>query len=135
MALRYPNSSPGASRHVRLRCYLGRTNQGGYGAGIGCDERDPDATVPGRSPYRRVRAQLRGHRLARIGAPRGTPAKIIDQLNGAINAGLADPKFKSRFNDLGAETFAGSPADFSNFVVDYTEKWAKIIRAAGVKAE
>jgi tripartite-type tricarboxylate transporter receptor subunit TctC len=70
-----------------------------------------------------------------IGAPRSTPAEIIDKLNGAINAGLADPKFKSRFNDLGAETFAGSPADFGKFIVDYTEKWAKVIRAAGVKAE
>jgi tripartite-type tricarboxylate transporter receptor subunit TctC len=70
-----------------------------------------------------------------VGAPRGTPAEIVDKLNGAINAGLADPKFKSRFNDLGAETFAGSPADFGNFIVDYTAKWAKTIRAAGVKAD
>jgi len=70
-----------------------------------------------------------------IGAPRGTPADIIDKLNGAINAGLAEPKFKSLFNDLGAETFAGSPADFGRFVVDYTEKWAKVIRMAGVRAE
>ena len=70
-----------------------------------------------------------------IGAPRNTPVEIIDKLNGAINAGLADPKFRSRFNDLGAETFAGSPADFGNFIADYTAKWAKIIRAAGVKAE
>jgi tripartite-type tricarboxylate transporter receptor subunit TctC len=70
-----------------------------------------------------------------VGAPRGTPAEIIDKLNGAINAGLSDPKFKSRLNDLGAETFAGSPADFGTFIVDYTEKWAKVIRAAGVKAE
>ena len=70
-----------------------------------------------------------------VGAPRSTPADIIDKLNGAINAGLADPEFKSRFNDLGAETFAGSPADFGNFIADYTAKWAKIIRAAGVKAE
>jgi tripartite-type tricarboxylate transporter receptor subunit TctC len=70
-----------------------------------------------------------------IGAPRGTPADIIDKLNGAINAGLADPRFKSRFNDLGAETFAGSPADFGRFIIDYIEKWAKVIRTAGVKAE
>jgi tripartite-type tricarboxylate transporter receptor subunit TctC len=70
-----------------------------------------------------------------IGAPKGTPADIVDKLNSAINDGLADPKYKSRFNDLGAETFAGSPADFGKFVVDYTEKWAKVIRAAGVKAE
>ena len=70
-----------------------------------------------------------------IGAPKGTPAEIVDKLNGAINAGLADPKFKSRFNELGAETFTGSPADFGKFVADYTETWAKVIRAAGVKAE
>jgi tripartite-type tricarboxylate transporter receptor subunit TctC len=70
-----------------------------------------------------------------IGAPRSTPTEIIDKLNSPINAGLADPKFKSRFYDLGAETFAGSPADFGKFIVDYTEKWAKVIRAAGVKAE
>jgi tripartite-type tricarboxylate transporter receptor subunit TctC len=70
-----------------------------------------------------------------IGAPRGTPPDVIDKLNGAINAGLADPRFKARFNDLGAETFATSPAEFGRFIVDYTEKWAKIIRAAGIKAE
>jgi tripartite-type tricarboxylate transporter receptor subunit TctC len=70
-----------------------------------------------------------------IGAPKGTPADIIDKLNSAINAGLADPKFKSRFNHLGGETFAGSPADFGRFIVAYTEKWAPVIRAAGIKAE
>jgi tripartite-type tricarboxylate transporter receptor subunit TctC len=70
-----------------------------------------------------------------IGAPRGTPGEIIDKLNAAINAGLADPRYKSRLNDLGAEIFAGSPADFGKFIVDYTGSWAKIIRAAGVKAE
>jgi tripartite-type tricarboxylate transporter receptor subunit TctC len=70
-----------------------------------------------------------------IGAPRNTPADIIDKLNGAINAGLADPKLKFRFADLGAETFANSPAGFGKFIADYSEKWAKVIRAAGVKAE
>jgi tripartite-type tricarboxylate transporter receptor subunit TctC len=70
-----------------------------------------------------------------IGAPRNTPPEIIEKLNSAINAGLADPKFKGRFNDLGAEIFGGSPADFGKFIVDYTEKWAPVIRAAGVKAE
>ena len=70
-----------------------------------------------------------------MGAPRSTPAEIIDKLNSTINAGLADPKFKSRFTDLGAEIFTGSPADFGKFIVDYTEKWAKVIRAAGIKAE
>jgi tripartite-type tricarboxylate transporter receptor subunit TctC len=70
-----------------------------------------------------------------IGAPKNTPVDIIDKLNSAINAGLAEPKYKSRFTDLGAEIFAGSPADFGRFIVDYTEKWAPVIRAAGIKAE
>jgi tripartite-type tricarboxylate transporter receptor subunit TctC len=70
-----------------------------------------------------------------IGAPKNTPAEIINKLNSEINAGLVDPKLKSRFADLGAETFPNSPADFGKFIVDYTEKWAKVIRAAGVKAE
>ena len=70
-----------------------------------------------------------------IGAPKNTPMDIIGKLNSAINAGLAEPKYKSRFTDLGAEIFAGSPADFGKFIVDYTEKWAKVIRAAGIKTE
>jgi tripartite-type tricarboxylate transporter receptor subunit TctC len=70
-----------------------------------------------------------------IGAPKNTAADIIDKLNSEINAGLADPKLKSRFAGLGAETFATSPAQFGKFIVDYTEKWARVIRAAGVKVE
>jgi tripartite-type tricarboxylate transporter receptor subunit TctC len=70
-----------------------------------------------------------------IGAPKGTPTEIIAKLNAAINAGLVDPRFKSRFTDLGAETFSGSPADFGKFIVDFTQKWAPIIRAAGIKPE
>jgi tripartite-type tricarboxylate transporter receptor subunit TctC len=70
-----------------------------------------------------------------IGAPKNTPTDIINKLNSEINAGLADPKLKARFADLGAETFANSPAQFGQFIADYTEKWATVIRAAGVKAE
>ena len=70
-----------------------------------------------------------------IGAPKGTPADIVDKLNREINAGLADPKLKARFADLGAEIFTNTPAGFGKFIADYTEMWAKIIRAAGVKVE
>lgn len=70
-----------------------------------------------------------------IGAPRNTAPEIINTLNRTINAGLTDPKFISQFNNLGAEIFAGSPADFGQFIVDYTEKWAKVIRAAGIKVD
>ena len=70
-----------------------------------------------------------------IGAPVNTPPEIVGILNKQVNAALADPTFKARLADLGAEPFAGSPAEFGKFIVDYTEKWGKLIRAAGIKAE
>ena len=70
-----------------------------------------------------------------IGAPRNTPAEIIDKLNKAINAGFADPKLKARLADLGGTVLPGSPADFGKFIADETEKWGKVIRAANIKAE
>jgi tripartite-type tricarboxylate transporter receptor subunit TctC len=68
-----------------------------------------------------------------IGAPRNTPTEIIEKLNTDINAGLADPKLKTRFADLGATVFGGSPADFSRFIAGETEKWAKVVKFAGIK--
>jgi tripartite-type tricarboxylate transporter receptor subunit TctC len=70
-----------------------------------------------------------------IGAPRNTPADIVDRLNREVNAGLADPKMKSRLADLGGTVLMGSPAAFEKFIADETEKWAKVIRAANIKAE
>jgi tripartite-type tricarboxylate transporter receptor subunit TctC len=70
-----------------------------------------------------------------VGAPRNTPTEIIDKLNKEINAGLADPKMKARFADLGSTVLPGSPADFGKLIADETEKWGKVIRAAGIKAE
>jgi tripartite-type tricarboxylate transporter receptor subunit TctC len=66
-----------------------------------------------------------------VGAPRNTPAAIIDKLNKEINAGLADPRIRARFADLGATVFPGSPADFGKFIVDETAKWAKVVKFAG----
>jgi len=63
-----------------------------------------------------------------VGAPRDTPAEIIDKLNGAINAGLANPKMKARIADFGYTVFASSPAAFATFIAAYTEKWAKVIK-------
>jgi tripartite-type tricarboxylate transporter receptor subunit TctC len=68
-----------------------------------------------------------------LGAPRNTPAEIIDKLNKEINAGLADPRMKARIADLGGTVFASSPADFGTFIAAYTEKWAKVIKFAGAK--
>jgi tripartite-type tricarboxylate transporter receptor subunit TctC len=70
-----------------------------------------------------------------IGAPKGTPPEIIEKLNREINAALSDPKFKARLVDLGGIVLAGSPADFKKHISDETEKWAKVIKAAGIKPE
>jgi tripartite-type tricarboxylate transporter receptor subunit TctC len=67
-----------------------------------------------------------------IGAPRDTPGGIIEKLNKEINAGLADPRIKARFADLAATVFMGSPTDFAKFIADDTEKWAKVIKFAGI---
>ena len=68
-----------------------------------------------------------------IGAPRNTPIEIIEKLNADINAGLADPKLKARFAELGATVSGGSPADFGRFITGETEKWAKVVKFAGIK--
>jgi tripartite-type tricarboxylate transporter receptor subunit TctC len=70
-----------------------------------------------------------------IGAPRNTPAEIVDKLNKEINAALADPKIKARLADLGGTVLGGSPADFGKLIADETEKWGKVIRTANIKPE
>jgi tripartite-type tricarboxylate transporter receptor subunit TctC len=70
-----------------------------------------------------------------IGAPRNTPIAIIDKLNIEINAALAEPKLEARFADLGATVAPGSSSDFGKLVVDETEKWAKVIKFSGLKAD
>jgi tripartite-type tricarboxylate transporter receptor subunit TctC len=70
-----------------------------------------------------------------VGVPKGTPAEIIDKLNREINTALADPKIKARLADLGGNVLALSPADFGKLIAEETEKWAKVVRAANIKAE
>jgi tripartite-type tricarboxylate transporter receptor subunit TctC len=70
-----------------------------------------------------------------IGVPKNTPAAIIDRLNREINSGLADPIVKARIADLGAVAIPGSPAAFGKFLAEETEKWAKVVRFAGIKPE
>ncbi len=70
-----------------------------------------------------------------IGAPSKTPVEIIDKLNKTINAGLADPKIKSRLVDLGGEPMPMTPAEFRKFIADDAEKWAKVIKFSGAKAQ
>jgi tripartite-type tricarboxylate transporter receptor subunit TctC len=70
-----------------------------------------------------------------IGAPKGTPAEIVNKLNKEINAILAEPRAKARFAELGASVVRGSAADFRKLLVDETEKWAKVVKFSGAKAE
>jgi len=70
-----------------------------------------------------------------IGAPARTSAEIVERLNKEINAGLADPVLKMRFADLGGTTIPGSSTDFGRLIADETEKWAKVIKLAGAKAD
>jgi tripartite-type tricarboxylate transporter receptor subunit TctC len=70
-----------------------------------------------------------------IGAPRDTPAEIVDRLNQTINAGLADPGMKARFAELGGTAAPGTPAEFGAFIASETEKWSRVIKFANIKAD
>jgi tripartite-type tricarboxylate transporter receptor subunit TctC len=70
-----------------------------------------------------------------VGAPSNTPVEIIDKLNKEIDAGVADPKMKARLADLGGIALTGSPRDFGKLIVEETEKWGKVVKFAGVKAD
>jgi len=70
-----------------------------------------------------------------VGAPRNTPIDVVDSLSREINAGLADPKIKTQLADMGGMLLAGSPADFGRLIAEETEKWPKVIKFAGIKAD
>ncbi len=71
-----------------------------------------------------------------LAAPRDTPVQVIERLNKEVNAALADPKLKGRLADLGTTLLPpGSPADFRKLIARDTEKWAKVVRFAGIKVE
>jgi tripartite-type tricarboxylate transporter receptor subunit TctC len=72
---------------------------------------------------------------AGIGAPKNTPAEIIDQLNRETNAALADPKLKARVADLGGMVFPLSPAEYEKRVAEETEKWGKVVKFSGAKPD
>jgi len=70
-----------------------------------------------------------------LGAPKNTPAEIVDKLNKEINAALIDARMKARFAEIGGAALVGSPAEFGKLIADETEKWARVIKFAGIKAE
>jgi tripartite-type tricarboxylate transporter receptor subunit TctC len=70
-----------------------------------------------------------------VGAPRGTPAEIVNKLNHEINVGLADPQLRARLADLGVTPLPGSAADFGKLIVEDTEKWGKVVKFSGAKPD
>jgi tripartite-type tricarboxylate transporter receptor subunit TctC len=70
-----------------------------------------------------------------ISAPKNTPADIVGKLNREINAGIADPAMNARFAAIGGEPLPGSPSEFGRLIAEETEKWGKVVRAAGIKPE
>jgi tripartite-type tricarboxylate transporter receptor subunit TctC len=70
-----------------------------------------------------------------VGAPKATPVEIVEKLNKEINASLADPNMKTRLADLGGTVLAGSPADFGKLIAEETEKWGKVVKFTGIKAD
>jgi tripartite-type tricarboxylate transporter receptor subunit TctC len=70
-----------------------------------------------------------------VGVPKNTAAVIVETLNKEINAALADPTIKARLADLGGTPLVGSPADFGKFIADETEKWGKVVKFVGIKAD
>ncbi len=70
-----------------------------------------------------------------LNAPRNTPAEIVEKLNREINVALADPKLKARLAELGAVPLSGSPGDYARLVAEETEKWGKVVKLSGAKAD
>ncbi len=70
-----------------------------------------------------------------VGAPKGTPPDVVERINKELNATLADPAFDARLAAIGSESRAGSPADFGKFIATETEKWGKVVKFAGLKAD
>jgi tripartite-type tricarboxylate transporter receptor subunit TctC len=70
-----------------------------------------------------------------VGAPKATPAEIVDKLNKEINTALADPKMEARLADLGGTPLLGSPADLGKLIAEETEKWGKVVKFSGAKAD
>jgi tripartite-type tricarboxylate transporter receptor subunit TctC len=109
--------------------------QSGKLRGLGVTSASPMTALPEIPPIGRFVPGYEGSGWLGVGAPKNTPAAIIDKLNTAINAVLADPNMKQRLVGLGIESEPMTPAQFGKLCADATEKWAKVIKFAGIKAE
>jgi tripartite-type tricarboxylate transporter receptor subunit TctC len=95
----------------------------------------PSPALPGLSTVGEFVPGYEATALNGIGAPRGTPAEIIDKLNDATNAGLANAEVQARLAQLGTVPTAMAPTEFGKFIADETAKWGKVFKSAGIKAE
>ena len=102
---------------------------------LGGNDRDALGDAAGRPNRERFLPGYEASAWFGVGAPKSTPAEIVEKLNKEDQRSLADPKFKARLADLGGTVLAGSPADFGKLIADETEKWGKVIKAAGIKPE
>ena len=93
----------------------------------------PSEALPGISTIGDFVPGFEASQWVGLHAPKNTPSEIIGKLNGEINAGLADPKLRARFADLGGTVLAGLPAEFGKLIADDTEKWGKVIKFSGAK--
>jgi tripartite-type tricarboxylate transporter receptor subunit TctC len=91
--------------------------------------------LPDAAPVGDVVARYEASDIYGIGAPKNTPAEIVDKLNREINAILAEPKMKAQLADFGGIALPGSPADFGRLIAEETEKWGKVVKFSGAKAE
>lgn len=95
----------------------------------------PQEVLPGVPTVAQTVAGYEASGWQGIGVPAGTPRAIVDKLNGAINAAVADPTLKARLADLGGQPFTGTPEDFGKFLAAETDKWGKVVRKADVKVD
>lgn len=91
--------------------------------------------LPNTETVRDVVAGFEASAWVGLGAPRGTPLRVIEMLNREINAGLSSPGIKARYADLNATALSGSPADFGALIASETTKWSKVIQSAGIRLE
>ena len=103
---------------------------------LGRDDGDAVRSAAGRSGVGRLRCRaMRRAPGSALGVPKGTPRAVIDKLNREVNLALADPKIKAKLAELGGTLTPGTPEDFGKTIAEETEKWAKVVNAAGVKVE
>jgi len=102
---------------------------------LGVTTAKPVAALPDLPPIGDFVRGYEGDGWQGVSAPKGTPAAIVDRLNLEINAGLADTKVRTRFEELGANVIPGTAAQFGKFCADEVAKWARVIKSAGIKAE